>query len=222
MAAALALPFAFIPLFGVTALLNNDQFKQNVFGKDSKPKDIQHTKLMALAGTAAPIAMLYARASRGVSVRFLPLTLLGAALKTVGIFGSAQAVLAPNPMMDVFLNGQTRTSWGAHNTKPEGLVRVTRHPLSFSVAAYSVGNLITRFSPTDMIFWTGVGAFSVFHAYLEDKANKPVLGEAFYNQTSFTPFQAIREDRQKIADVKAEIHEKAIAFTTLASPLFLL
>ena len=78
------------------------------------------------------------------------------------------------------------------------------------------------FRLSDAVYWTGMGFYSIYHAYQEDKHNRNILGESFYKKTSFLPFEAILKDKQNLADLKKEINVQAIGITTLTAPLLLL
>ncbi|TPX31040.1 hypothetical protein SeMB42_g07828 [Synchytrium endobioticum] len=209
--------------FGAHTLLQADQVK-NKFFKDMRPQEIASAKNLAMAATLGPLALMYARYRPAASgAKSLTLLTLGTGLKTVGVFGLAQSVISPNPQLEAYMNGAANSkSFMSNQQQAEGMVRITRHPISWSVAAFALGNVLTRFTVADAVYWGGMGAFSVYHAYTEDKNNRAILGESFYKNTSFVPFEAILKDKQKMVDLKKEINQRAIGITTLAAPLLLL
>lgn len=87
-----------------------------------------------------------------------------------------------------------------------GLTRITRHPLFMPFALLAPAHLLINGFLTDVIFFGGLGAFSIIGCMHQDArkrvSEKDRLG-AFFDETSLFPFVAIATGKTKL--VAAEL-----------------
>lgn len=125
---------------------------------------------IAAMGGARPLAILFAAS--------------GIALAVAAMFQPSPAVVG-----------------GFGGTRARGLTRVTRHPLFTGIALWSAGHLLVNGFAADVVFFGGMLAFSMLGAAHQDarkRAGENGGLEAFFEETSFTPFAAIVSGRNRL------------------------
>jgi uncharacterized membrane protein len=116
---------------------------------------------------------------------------LAMALAVIGIALVAGAVTQPSPA----LAGITK-AWGSR-----GLTRITRHPLFMGIAIWALGHLLLNGFVTDLLFFGSLLVFSLAGAAHQDARKRVTERERlapFFAQTSFWPFGAILEGRNRL------------------------
>ena len=109
---------------------------------------------------------------------------------------------------------------------PRGLTRITRHPLILPVVPWGFANAILvggRYS--DAALFIGLALYAVVGCYAQDlragsstevgtvfsgRNNEQRLSE-FFKRTSFVPFVAVADGRQKLSDIASELPWAALA-----------
>ena len=92
--------------------------------------------------------------------------------------------------------------------RPYGLTRITRHPLILPVVPWGLANaLVTGGRAADVVLFAGLAVYALVGCYAQDvrAAEAAEVGTvfakgdltAFYATTSFVPFQAILDGRQR-------------------------
>jgi uncharacterized membrane protein len=85
---------------------------------------------------------------------------------------------------------------------PQGVQRITRHPLFMALALFGLLHLLPNSSTADIVFFGGFPVFSLIGGWHQDRrklANGPASYRQFYECTPFLPFtgaatlQGIRE-----------------------------
>jgi len=106
--------------------------------------------------------------------------------------------------------------------RPYGLTRITRHPLILPVVPWGVANaLLAGARAPDLVIFLGLAAYAVAGCKAQDlrvEASNQVgtvfadgaLTE-FYRDTSFVPYGAVVDGRQRLADVSREVSWTALA-----------
>lgn len=107
--------------------------------------------------------------------------------------------------------------------RPYGLTRVTRHPLILPVVPWGLANAaLGGGRPCDVVLGGGLALYAILGCYAQDlraEASAAVgtpLREgadlsAFYDSTSFAPFGALLDGRQRVADVRDEVSWASLA-----------
>ena len=105
---------------------------------------------------------------------------------------------------------------------PYGLTRVTRHPLILPVVPWGVSNAILAGGHgPDLVIFLGLAAYAIAGCKAQDlrvEASNQVgtvfsdgsLSD-FYRETSFLPFGAVLDGRQRLGDVAREVSPSALA-----------
>lgn len=91
---------------------------------------------------------------------------------------------------------------GRYDRSARGIQRITRHPLNTGFGLFGLGHMIVNPTVGDWILWGGLLAFSLLSALHQDRrllATGPADYKAFHGETSFFPFVAIAEGRQRLA-----------------------
>lgn len=107
--------------------------------------------------------------------------------------------------------------------RPYGLTRITRHPLILPVLPWGISNaILAGGSELDWIMFGGLGIYAVVGCYAQDERAKrnaavgTVFAEGdlteFYDSTSFAPFVALADGRQKWKDVVREVENIKIVY----------
>ena len=82
-----------------------------------------------------------------------------------------------------------------------GALRITRHPAFMGVALFGVAHLLVNHAPIDRVFFGGVALYSVVGCADQDWRRRRTGGaelDRFFAETSFFPFVAIAERRNRL------------------------
>jgi len=108
----------------------------------------------------------------------------------------ARAHATPNPATSLAeLSGR----FASH---PRGIHRITRQPLNTGFGLFGLAHMISNPTVGDWVFWGGWVVYAVLSAIHQDRrllATGPPEFKSFYAETSFVPFAAVLQGRQKIA-----------------------
>jgi uncharacterized membrane protein len=86
-------------------------------------------------------------------------------------------------------------------TEPEGVLKVTRHPMNMAFASFGLAHIIANGTLGDIAFFGSLFAVGLFGSYHQDQRKVREQGEAyvaFQNQTGVIPFAAILQGKQKL------------------------
>ncbi len=113
------------------------------------------------------------------------------------------------PVAFVFLIGsflvRNPTMVGLENSvggEPRGLLRVTRHPLQWSILLWAATHTVANGDAASLVFFGSLGALSLIGAAAIDRKRAAQLGDAwqaFASATSNVPFAAIVAGRNRLA-----------------------
>lgn len=107
----------------------------------------------------------------------------------------ALAVATPGPATTL-----TEMS-GRSPAPPRGVQRISRHPMNTGFALFGLAHMFSNPTTGDWIFWGGWVVFAVASALHQDRralASGPGEFRAFYAETSFVPFVAMLQGRQRL------------------------
>ena len=81
-------------------------------------------------------------------------------------------------------------SVGGGNTRPRGILLVTRHPLLMALFVFGVVHLIPNGGASDVAYFAGFALFPLVGAWHQDRRKLATMPEfrAFYERTPFFPF----------------------------------
>lgn len=117
-------------------------------------------------------------------------------LMLAALFFLVHALMTPNPMSTgVELSGKVVRT--AH-----GVTRITRHPANTAFGLFGVAHLIMNPYESDAYFFGGFLIYVLLSAWHQDRrflATHPDTFTAFYETTSYVPFLAILQGRQRLA-----------------------
>lgn len=102
--------------------------------------------------------------------------------------------------------------------EPNGVLRVTRHPMNMGLACFGLAHVIANGSLGDVFFFGSLFVVGFFGSYHQDQRKVREKGEAyvaFQNQTSVLPFAAILQGR-----IRLEAKDLSIPFVILAALAF--
>ncbi len=113
------------------------------------------------------------------------LHLIGSFLMLVASVLFAGSLLSPNPAM---------TGMGgalAREPLPQGVLRITRHPMMWSFALWAIVHVVSSGSLAALILYGGIGFLALFGAAMQDRKKAVQIGDAWgawTRATSFVPF----------------------------------
>ncbi len=164
------------------------------------PRGERGRRLLGLGAELPALAWLIAAYRRAPELALWepPDALLALAL--VLPLPAALLLVAGLAALDPPLSGRREESAGAEAVR--GIVRVTRHPLSWAVSLWALGHLLAADDLAALwLFAALFAAFTLGPALVDRRRLReggPGVG-IFYQTTSNLPFQAILEGRQRLA-----------------------
>lgn len=90
---------------------------------------------------------------------------------------------------------------GTYDRSARGIHRITRHPLNTGFGLFGLGHMIVNPTVGDWMLWGGLLVFALASAFHQDRrllATGPADYKAFHDETSFFPFVAIAQGRQRL------------------------
>ncbi len=85
--------------------------------------------------------------------------------------------------------------------KPEGVLRVTRHPMNMALACFALAHMIANGSLGDVFFFGSIFVVGFFGPYHQDRRKVREKGEAyaaFQRETGVLPFAAILQGKTRL------------------------
>jgi len=98
---------------------------------------------------------------------------------------------------------------------PRGIYRITRHPILWAIALWSLAHLMANASSADLILFGSLALLSVGGTCHLDRRKESELGDewtAYCSETSNLPFGAVLEGRQKVVLSEIGIWRVAAGF----------
>jgi uncharacterized membrane protein len=86
--------------------------------------------------------------------------------------------------------------------EPEGVLRITRHPMNMALACFALAHMIANGTLGDVAFFGSIFAVGFFGSYHQDRRKAREKGEdyvAFQSQTGIFPFAAIVQGKTGLA-----------------------
>jgi uncharacterized membrane protein len=101
-----------------------------------------------------------------------------------------------------------------------GILRVTRHPFMWGVGLWAIAHILANGDLASLVFFGGLGVLALLGATLIDarrNRENPLGWGVFLQRTSYLPFAAILQGRQRLA-----IHELTLVQVGLTLGLYVL
>ena len=108
--------------------------------------------------------------------------------------------------------------------KPEGVLRITRHPMNMAIACFALAHMVANGSLGDVFFFGSIFAVGFFGSYHQDRRKVREKGEgyvAFQRQTGIFPFAAIVQGKTRLAVTDLRMAFVIIAVLAFAAALVL-
>jgi uncharacterized membrane protein len=102
---------------------------------------------------------------------------------------------APNPTLMGQSDALNREGAGT------GIFAITRHPIMWGIGLWAFAHLISQANLRGLLFFGSLGLLAIGGSWLQEKRKSAEIGPAwaeFAARTSFVPFQAIIQGRNKI------------------------
>ena len=116
-------------------------------------------------------------------------------------------VLMPVSLMLVIAGGMTRNPGAVRQEsalatmgEPRGILRITRHPIQWSIALWALLHVVVRGDTASLVFFGGFALLAVLGTVLIDARKNRALGaswQRFASATSNFPFAAIVQGRNQ-------------------------
>eukprot|EP00455_Lapot_gusevi_P008484 TRINITY_DN13705_c0_g1_i1.p1 TRINITY_DN13705_c0_g1~~TRINITY_DN13705_c0_g1_i1.p1 ORF type:complete len:233 (-),score=24.74 TRINITY_DN13705_c0_g1_i1:137-835(-) len=156
-------------------------------------------------GFFIPTTIFYRSALRQHGALFLRshnpiLNYAATGLRALALHMYAQTLVTPSP---------SAMKSSASASDPQGINRITRHPLFGSMAVWGVANLLVSSFPAARVFWAGFPIVWFAGSLHQDYRQRQKFPSAYYEKTSVLPFQAILEGRNSLSQALSEMSVNA-------------
>ena len=192
--------------------LSHDPIRSNIIDKVGKQKFLGLYSFVS-AVTLFPTVFYYARYARGSGSRLFTPSIYskssGYAFKVAGLLTLSQSFFSSS-----LIKADENDS--KSEFKVDGIHRVTRHSLFLSFALLGCGNMLLLPALADVCFWAMFPTMWVVGSLHQDERLKRTLPKEFFLQTSFLPFGAVIEGRQRMSDIVKEFQPKPFMLALLA------
>jgi uncharacterized membrane protein len=106
--------------------------------------------------------------------------------------------------------------------EPNGILRVTRHPMNMGLACFGLAHVMANGSLGDVFFFGSLFVVGFFGSYHQDQRKVREKGEAyvaFQNQTGVLPFAAIVQGRTRLEAKELSVPLVVIAVLAFVSAI---
>ena len=148
--------------------------------------------------TFIPLVVVYWRSRHAGAELFEPqhsLIRLTEGLMFVAFFFLVHALLTANPM------SSSSEIAGKQDRGAYRITRITRHPMNTAFGLFAIAHMIMNPYAGDWMFFGGFLVYALLSAWHQDRrflATHPDTFPAFYETTSYVPFLAILQGRQRL------------------------